>query len=40
MEPSGQFVRIFVDWVGEKSTIKRKQMEKCRAGSLRSREGH
>lgn len=32
MRPFSQFVRIFVDWVREKSTIKREQMEKKSAG--------
>jgi len=45
MERFSQFVRIFVDWVGEKSTSKREQMEKKSArlaheqsGSLRVAE--
>lgn len=38
MRPVSQFMRIFVDQVGEKSTINGE--EKCRAGSLMSRVGH
>lgn len=37
MEPFHQFVRIFLVWAGEKSAIKREQMEKKNAGLVHLR---